>query len=128
MLNPALEAVFINAAWPQKIILVVLVAAMPTALLAGSIAMAGGRNASLWRRFVSDIRWGAPLIALLVGGLNSFHMAGTITRLPFDPTLKQLAPGIYEVSTFVSIGAVAGLIATVTVIVLDLVRSASQTR
>ena len=37
-------------------------------------------------------------------------MADTITRLPFDPTAKQLAPGIFEVSALVAMGALAGIV------------------
>ena len=54
-----------------------------------------------------------PALGLLVAGLNSFHMGDTIQRAPFSPTLKQLAPGIFEVSTLVSLGALVGVAAVV---------------
>ena len=111
MLSPALESVFANAALPQKVVLIVLVAAIPMTFIAAMLAVRGGVRRNLWRRFLAYLQVAGPALGLLVGGLNSFHMGETIRRLPFDPTLKQLAPGIFEVSTFVSLGAVVGLVA-----------------
>ncbi|WP_374572611.1 hypothetical protein [Phenylobacterium sp.] len=111
MLVQALESVFANAATPQKIVLVVLLAAVPATLAAAVLALRSEAQDNIWRRIVADLRIAGPALGLLVGGLNSFHMGRTIQRLPFDPTLKQLAPGIFEVSTLVSLGALAGLVA-----------------
>lgn len=38
-------------------------------------------------------------------------MAQTIQRVPFNPTARQLAPGILEVATLVGLGGVVGVIA-----------------
>src|SRR4051812_7760631 len=109
MLGPALEGVFANAAFPQKVVLVLLLAGIPITILAAAAALRAGMRARVWRDFIGALRVAAPALGMLVGGLDSFHMAETIQRPPFDPTLKQLAPGIYEVSTFVSLGALVGL-------------------
>lgn len=113
MISTALAGVFANAALPQKAVFVALIAAIPLILIASVVAIRGGDAASISRRVVGDLRLVAPTLGLLTGGLNSFHMAETIVRLPFDPTLKQLAPGILEVSTLVSLGALVGVVAMV---------------
>ena len=111
MLEYVFGTVFENAAVPQKIALVVLIIAIPMTLAAVGMALRSGRPASLWLRLVSNLRVAGPALGLLIGAMNSFHMARTIQRLPFDPTAKQLAPGILEVSTFLGLGAVVGLVA-----------------
>jgi hypothetical protein len=113
MLASALVNVFMDAAAPQKFVILALLAAIPATLIAALLAWrTTGRNAP-WGRIVADLRVAGPVLGLLVGGLNSFHMGQTIQRLPFDPTLKQLAPGIFEVSTLVSLGAAVGIVAVI---------------
>ena len=119
MLGSALETVFANAALPQKAVLIALVAAMPMTLIASILAMRRGMGRRLWRRIIAYLGLAGPALGLFAGGLNSFHMAETIRRLPFDPTLKQLAPGIFEVSTLVSLGALVGLVALSTNVMID---------
>ena len=111
MLEATLSDVFVNAALPQRAALIVLSAAIPAIPVAAVLSRRRGASAALWRRGVADLRVAGPALGLLVAGLNSFHMAETIQRLPFDPTLKQLAPGLLEVSAFVSLGALVGLVA-----------------
>lgn len=103
-----LESVFANAATPQKLVLVVLLAAL---LLTPILAFLAHSRDGLWRRLLSDLGVAGPLLGLLVGALNSFHMARTIQRLPFDVTAKQLAPGVLEVSTLIVMGTAVGLCA-----------------
>jgi RsiW-degrading membrane proteinase PrsW (M82 family) len=111
MLELAFGTVFGNAAVPQKIALIVLVAAIAMTLVAAGFALRSGRRSGPWLRVVADLRVAGPALGLLLGAMNSFHMAQTIQRLPFDATAKQLAPGILEVSTFLGLGAVVGLVA-----------------
>jgi hypothetical protein len=113
MLDPALQSVLANAALPQKIVLVILLAAIPLTLLATLLAFRDAVRTNVWRFVVANMGVAGPALGLLVGGLNSFHMAETIQRLPSEPTLKQIAPGIFEVSTFVGLGAFVGLLALV---------------
>jgi hypothetical protein len=106
----ALPSVFVNAAVPQKIVIVLLVAAIPLTLFAALMALREGTTGR-WRQVVSDLRFAGPVLGLLVGAPNSFHMAQTIQRLPFNATAKQLAPGILEISALVGLGALVGLVA-----------------
>lgn len=119
MIGQALGAVFANAAVPQKIVLVTLAAAIPITLAATCLALARRAHGRVWRRLIAEIRRAAPALGLLVGALDSFHIARTIQHVPFDPTAKQLASGILEVSTFVGLGALAGFIAVVAGLVLS---------
>ncbi|WP_296595349.1 hypothetical protein [Phenylobacterium sp.] len=127
MLSPALEGVFANAAAPQKAALILLVATLPGMLIAATLAVRGGRGAEAWRRTVADLRTAGPAVGLLVASLNGFHMGETIARLPFDPTLKQVAPGIFEISVFVSLGAAVGLLAQVAHTAIGLLARRRQT-
>jgi hypothetical protein len=72
----------------------------------------------MWRHLIAAVRIAAPLLGLLVGAMNAFHMAQTIQRVPFDPTAKQLAPGILEVSALLGLGALAGLVAALASLIL----------
>lgn len=105
----AFWSVFEAAAVPQKMVLLLLCAALPGVLIAAVLGARSQRN--IWRRVVADLRIAGPALGLFVGGLNSFHMGRTLQTLPFDPTLKQIAPGIFEVSTLVGLGALVGLLA-----------------
>ncbi len=111
MFEQVLTSIFANAAMPQKIVLAALTAAIPMTPVAAAVAFGTKTHDSLSRRLVSDLRVAGPVLGLLVGAMNSFHMAQTIQRLPFDPTARQLAPGILEVSTIVGLGALLGIVA-----------------
>jgi hypothetical protein len=119
MVQQALVSVFAHAAVPQKIVLILLVAAIPATALAAALALKGNET-SPWRRLIADLRLVGPALGLLVGAMNSFHMGQTIQRIPFDPTAKQLAPGILEVSALVGLGALVGVVAAVAHVALAL--------
>lgn len=103
-----LESVFANAATPQKVAFTVLLAAM---LLTPILGVMSYSRKGVWRRLLSDLCVAGPVLGLLIGAMNSFHMARTIQRLAFDVTAKQLAPGVLEVSTFIAMGGAVGLCA-----------------
>jgi hypothetical protein len=111
-----LETVFANAATPQKCVFVVLAAAM---LLAPVLAFLALAKRNVWRGLLADLRIAGPLLGLLMGGMNSFHMARTILKLPSDLTAKQIAPGILEVSSLIVMGALVGLVALVLLMAVD---------
>ncbi|PIB96781.1 hypothetical protein [Caulobacter sp. X] len=111
-----LATVFANAAAPQKSLLVVLIAAMLAAPLLAALAYSG---LPILRRLLSELRLTAPLVGLLMAGMDSFHMARTILKLPIEVTARQLAPGLLEVSTFVVMGAAVGLIAQASLVALE---------
>jgi hypothetical protein len=115
----ALLSVFANAALPQKVVLLALVAALPLIVAAAAAQIRrSGTDRGPWRRLISDLRIAGPALGLLVGAMNGFHMAQTIQRVPFEPTAKQLAPGLLEVSTLVGLGALVGLVAVATDLML----------
>ena len=125
MFGPALVTVFANAAIPQKIVLVILAAAVPGILVAAALELRrpGGGP---WRGLIGAARSVGPLLGLFVGALNGFHMGRTIQRVPFDPTAKQLAPGILEVSALIGLGALVGLLACAILCLLGMARPSSR--
>lgn len=108
--------IFANAAIFQKSVLAALVLAI---LVAPILAILARSGRGVWRRLLCDLRLAAPALGLLVGAITSFHMALTIEKLPFDVTAKQLAPGVLEVSTLIALGALAGLVAVVALVLVD---------
>jgi hypothetical protein len=126
MAGEALLSVFANAAPPQKVVLAVLATATPAVLVAAALELWRPRTGP-WRGLIGCVRLVAPMLGLLVGAMNGFHMARTIQRLPFDATAKQLAPGILEISTLIGLGALAGLVAAATCLVLGLARPGHPT-
>ena len=119
MIGQALGLVFASAAIPQKIVLAVLVGALPMILVAATLAVRNKAHAPGWRSMVSGLRFAGPALGLLVGAMNSFHMGQTILRLPFNPTARQLAPGMLEVATLIGLGALVGLVALAAHLTLD---------
>jgi uncharacterized membrane protein len=111
MVGQALAPVFANAALPQKVVLAALAAAVPALVVAAWLALADPAHGRLWRRLIAECRLAGPALGLLVGAMNSFHMGHTIMRAQVDPSAKQLAPGLFEVSTLVGLGALVGLVA-----------------
>lgn len=111
MFGQALVSVFSDAAVPQKVVLAVLVGAVPVILASTVLESRARAGAHPWRRLIADLRGVAPGLGLLTGAMTSFHIGQTIQRLPFDPTAKQLAPGLLEVSLLVGLGALVGLVA-----------------
>lgn len=126
MIAQTLWRVFENAAVPQKVVLIGLCAALPGTLIAATLGMRTPRN--VWRGIVAELRIAGPALGLFVGGLNSFHMGRTLQKLPFDSTLKQLAPGIFEVSALVGLGALVGLVAVVAHTAISVGRPGERTR
>jgi len=126
MVLQVLAAVFADAAVPQKIVLILLVAALPATLAAAAFSARTPASDNRWRRLIADLRFAGPGLGLLVGALNSFHMAQTIQRVPFAPTAKQLAPGILEVSLLVGLGALVGLLALAAHVALSLAAGRKQ--
>jgi hypothetical protein len=117
--------VFANAAIPQKIALVILAAAVPAILVAAALELRRPGSGP-WRGLIGAARQVGPLLGLFVGAVTSYHMGRTIQRVPFEPTAKQLAPGILEVSALVGLGALVGLLACAVLCLLGLARSNSR--
>jgi nucleoside recognition membrane protein YjiH len=111
MNSQVLISVFANAATPQKVVLLALMAAVVLILVGAALAPRLGTRGEVWRRLIAALRVGGPALGLLVGAMDSFHMARTIQRIPVEATAKQLAPGILEVSALIGLGALVGLMA-----------------
>ncbi|WP_421739276.1 hypothetical protein [Caulobacter sp.] len=111
MVEQVLRTVFENAAAPQRAVLIVLTMSLPAIVAAAVMASRAGGQTGPCGRLICDLRILGPALGLLVGAMNSFHMARTIQSLPFHPTARQLAPGILEVSTLIGLGAGVGLLA-----------------
>ena len=124
MSEQLLGSIFANAATPQKIALVGLVLAF---LFVPALAFLARYNTAPWRRLLSDLRIAAPTFGLLVGAMNSFHMARTIQKLPIEVTAKQLVPGMLEVSTFIALGGLVGLVASGALAIADAQKLQQQT-
>jgi hypothetical protein len=73
-------------------------------------AWRGGRSKTA-AQLISGIKLAGPLLGLLTGAMNAFHMMNTTLRLTISPTAKMLAPGVMEVATFVALGSLVGLVA-----------------
>jgi hypothetical protein len=117
--------VFANAAVPQKIVLILLAAAVPAILVAAALELRRPGSGP-WRALIGAARSIGPLLGLFVGAVTSYHMGRTIQRAPFEPTAKQLAPGILEVSALIGLGALVGLVACAVLCLLGLARSSSR--
>ena len=113
MFEQALASVFANAAVPQKIVLVALVGAIPATVVAAFLVHREKRADTTGARAIAELRLAGPALGLLVGAMNSFHMAQSILRAPIAPTTKQLAPGIFEVATLIGLGALVGIVAMI---------------
>ncbi len=103
--------IFDQAAMPQKILFVAFIA---LTLLGAATAVLGRFKATAplsGPMKASSLL--CPCIGMLCAALNGFHMMQTTLRLPYEVTLKMLAPGLAEMSALVAAGALAGLVATV---------------
>jgi hypothetical protein len=106
-----LAEAFADAAIPQKMVMLVLVLALPAALAAAVNRLGEAPGTARRSVFLSELRVAAPALGLLVGALDALHMAQTIRRLPTAATSKDLAPAIIEIAVLVALGALAGLFA-----------------
>jgi hypothetical protein len=101
--------IFENAALPQKCLFLVFIALMIfgawTAVFSRVKPFAG---LSAPMKALSLL---CPLSGLLCAALNGFHMMQTTLRLPSDPTVQMLVPGLMEMFALVVAGGLAGLAA-----------------
>lgn len=112
MTQEAITSIFADAAPPQKAVFILLAAALLVTFFSGLFLGLRRRPVTAaWRRGLTNLRCAGPLLGLLTGALDGYHMAHTIQRLPSAPNLKDLAPGILEVSALLSLGALTGLCA-----------------
>ena len=119
MTQDPLTSVLADAATPQKIVFILLAVALLATLVGTVLGLQRRPAPPAWRRGMADLRCAGPLLGLFTGSLNGCHMVHTIQRLPSAPTLKDLAPGILEVSALLSLGALVRLCAVVAHLLLN---------
>jgi hypothetical protein len=95
----------------QKLVIVVLLVAMAAALLVLAMKLAGGRKLAGGSAYLSGLRLGAPIIGILGACSSLFSMTLGVANVPFEPTLKILAPGFAEAFLQVGLGFLAGAVA-----------------
>jgi len=84
MVEADFQSIFLNAALPQKMVWIALLAAVPVVCFCVLSALREEAKSAPWKRVISLLLIGGPMAGLLLGAMNV--------------TVKQLAPGILEVS------------------------------
>jgi len=102
--------IFEQAATPQRILFLIF---MALTLVGVATAVLGRMKAAApFSGLMKASSLLCPCLGMLCAALNGFHMMQTTLRLPYEPTLRMLAPGLAEMSALVVTGALAGLAAT----------------
>jgi biopolymer transport protein ExbB/TolQ len=105
--------VFQDAGPIQKVVMIILLAAIVAALIVLVIKLAQGKRLSGGSAFLSGLRLGAPIIGVLGACLTGLNMTLGVANVPFPVTPKMLAPGIAESLMMLSLGLLAGVVAVV---------------
>ncbi len=110
-LTPA--RVFVDAAMLPKLIMLGLVAATVASVTICARKLTSGPQLAGGSAFLAGLRIGGPLAGLLgacYGLLNGFL---GIANVPYDVTLKIMAPGLAEAILLVGLGLLAGSVAVI---------------
>ena len=105
--------VFMDAPSVQKLIMIVLMIAIPAVVAVLAVKFSSGRRLSGGSAFVSGLRLGAPILGLLGACDAGLNMTLAVASIPIEPTLKMLAPGIAETFLMVGMGFFVGAVAVV---------------
>ena len=103
--------VFELAAPLPKLVMIALILAVAAALAVLVAKLASGRRLSGGSAFLSGLRLGAPIIGFLGACDSLLMMTLGAANVPFEPTLKMLAPGFAEAFLQVGLGFLAGAVA-----------------
>jgi biopolymer transport protein ExbB/TolQ len=110
-LTPAV--VFMDAAlFPKLIMLGLLGTVVATAVICAKKLLAGPHLAG-GSAFVSGLRLGGPLAGALGASYTALASALGMANVPYEVTLKILAPGFAEAVLLVGLGLFAGAVAVV---------------
>ncbi len=110
-LTPAL--VFMDAApFPKAIMLGLIGAVVATAIICGRKLMSGPHLAG-GSAFVSGLRLGGPLAGALGASYTALSSALGMANVPYEVTLKILAPGFAEAVLLIGLGLFAGAAAVI---------------
>ena len=109
---------FMDAALLPKLIVILLLVAMAAALVMAVRKVIAGPNLSGGSAFVSNLRWGGPLLGLLGATYGATNMFIGITNVP-NATLGQVAPGVAEAFFLAAVGLLAGVVGVAAQWVID---------
>jgi hypothetical protein len=105
--------IFANAALLPKVLMIGLVVAMLAGVVVTVRKLASGPRLAGGSLFISGLRLGGPIAGILGGAYGALGMSLGIANVPYEPTLKVLAPGFAEVAALVMLGFLAGVVAVV---------------
>lgn len=108
-LNPTI--VFMDAAPPMKMVMVVLILATIAAMGIAARKLMSGPNLSGGSAFLSALRLGGPLVGLLGGAYNGLAMFMGLSRGP--QPFHVVAPGLAEAMLIILLGLVSGVVAVI---------------
>jgi len=106
-----LTDVVANAAPVQKLILLGIVAATVAGVVVGGLKLAAGPRLAGGSAFLSSLRLGGPIAGILGAAYAALKMSAGIAAIPYEPTLKVLAPGFAEIAALIALGFLSGVIA-----------------
>jgi hypothetical protein len=110
--HPLTPLTVVQLATPlAKLVMIALILAIAAALIVLVVKMSSGRRLSGGSAFLSGLRLGAPIIGFLGACFSLLMMTIGAANIPFEPTLKMLAPGFAEAFLQVGLGFLAGAVA-----------------
>lgn len=110
-LTPAV--VFMDAALFPKLIMLGLIGAVVATVVICARKLLAGPLLAGGSAFVSGLRLGGPLAGALGASYTALSSALGIANVPYEVTLKILAPGFAEAVLLVGLGLFAGAVAVV---------------
>jgi len=105
--------VFVNAAVVPKLIMAALVVSAVAAVVVATGKLLRGERLAGGSVFVAGLRFGGPAAGVLGAAYTLTNMAIGVANVPYEPTLKALAPGIAEIAVLLGLGFAAGVIAAI---------------
>ena len=87
-------------------------------LIVGAVIIAGlkltsGPHLSGGSAFLSNLRWGGPMLGGLGAAYGALNMAIGISNQPGDVPLHTLAPGLAEIALMLGLGFLCGVTAVI---------------
>lgn len=105
--------VFMDAALPMQIIMLLLIAASLGAIVVAARKVLSGPSLTGGSTFLQALRLGGPLIGLLGAVYNLFVANLAIANIGEQPAYPVLAPGVAEASFLFLLGLIAGVVAVI---------------
>lgn len=105
--------VFLDAAMPMQLIMLLLVAAAVGAVVIAARKVLSGPSLSGGSTYLQALRLGGPLIGLLGAAYNVMVGNMAIANIGEQPPYHVLAPGVAEASFLFVLGLIAGVVAVI---------------